>query len=314
MRILITGATGLIGDEIVRLCHKQSIAVSYLTTRKSKIQSEDKYRGYYWNPKKGEIDRNCFDQVDAIINLAGASIAKRWTPDYKKEVLESRIQSAEVLYNALKSEPHHQVRSLVSASAVGIYPHSYTNYYEESETDVDDSFLGSVTKKWETTIDKFKMLNLLVAKVRVGIVLSNKGGALAEMIRPIKLFVGAPLGSGEQWQSWIHVTDVAEIFLHIVKNKMSGTYNGVAPNPVTNHKLTKELAAVLKRPLFMPKVPAFVLKLIMGEMSYLVLSSQRVSSKKIQVKGFHFSHPNIKGAIEDLLLEKDALQEELISF
>ena len=300
MRVLITGATGLVGQAIVKVLHQKGIPVNYLTTSKEKITSTEDFRGFYWNPSKDEIDLDCFDNVQAVINLAGTNIAKRWTPDHRRKVLSSRINSLRTLKKGLEKSKNKEVECLVSASAIGIYPNSISEYYDENETKVDDGFLGEVVQKWEAEADTFEKLNIDVAKIRIGLVLSKDGGALPKMAMPIKNFVGAPLGSGEQWQSWIHIDDLAQMFVFAVENNLKGVYNGVASNPVTNTKMTKELAKILERPLWLPNVPAFLLKTFLGKMSTLVLASQRVSSKKIEEEGFSFQYVNICQALKSL--------------
>jgi uncharacterized protein (TIGR01777 family) len=300
MRVLITGATGLIGQEIVKLCHEKDIEVNYLTTSKSKINQSDKTRGFYWNPKKQDIDVNCFKDVDAIIHLAGATVSKRWTPTYKKEILESRKDTTQLLVNALKGETN-KVKHVVSASAIGTYPDSLINYYDETSKTYADSFLGDVVKAWENEVDAFSSLNIKVSKIRIGLVLSNKGGALPEMVKPINLGIGAAFGSGKQWQSWIHIRDLSELFLYVLKHQLMGVYNGVAPNPATNQEFTKTIANTLKKPLFLPNIPKFFMKLVLGEMHTLLYESQRVSSKKIEDNGFYFEYHHLQPALEDLL-------------
>lgn len=304
MVVLITGATGFIGSEIVKLCHKRGYVVHYLTTNKNKIRQENNYKGFYWNPSIGEIDTNCFTNVTSIINLAGANIAKRWTPSYRKEIINSRVNSLHTLFNAIKNLTNNSVKQLVSASAIGIYPNSLTHYYDEKETEVDNSFLGHVVQKWETAAHSFTQIGCKVAILRIGLVLSAAKGALPTMVKPIKNLVGAPLASGEQWQSWIHIHDLKHIFLHCVENNFEGIFNAVAPNPVTNKKLTKEIASVLNAPLWLPKVPSFTLKIVLGKMSYLLLASQRVNSRKIQAKGYLFKYITIGGALQHLLHQK----------
>lgn len=300
MRVLITGATGLVGQEITSLLQEKGIPVNYLTTSKEKITKDNDYKGFYWNPSKGKIDLDCFEGVQAIINLAGTTIAKRWTPAHKKKVLSSRIKSISTLKKGLEEFGASDVECFVSASAIGIYPDSPSNFYEEDTNQVANGFLGEVVEKWEAETDTLSELDMKVAKVRIGVVLSREGGALTKMAMPIKNFVGAPIGHGNQWQSWIHIKDLAQMFVFIVENNLSGVYNGVAPNPVTNTKLTKELARVMDRPLWMPNVPAFVLKALLGKMSQLLLASQRVSSKKIENEGFTFQFANICTALENL--------------
>lgn len=300
MKVLITGATGLVGSEIVKECHAQNIDVHYLTTSKNKIENKENYKGFYWNPSVYEIDTDCFQGVDAIINLAGASISKRWTKEYKQEVLDSRLQSLELLYDTI-AKNNFTIKQIISASAIGIYPDSDINYYEEDYKDFSYTFLGRVVKQWEKAAEAFKELNITVCKVRIGLVLSGRGGALPEIVKPTKLGMGAAFGDGKQWQSWIHVNDLARIFMHCLQENLSGIYNGVAPNPVSNKELTKGVAKVLGKPLFLPNIPKGVMSLILGEMHILLFESQRVSAQKIEHSGFEFQFPNLLPALEDVL-------------
>ena len=300
MTILITGATGLIGQEIVKQCHAEGINVHYLTTSKSKLSADTHYKGFYWNPNNNEIDHTCFEGVSAIINMVGASISKRWTASYKKEILESRTKTAQLLQDTIKTH-NYSIYQVVSASAIGIYPTSLVNYYEEDNTEISESFLGKVVHEWEAAVDGFKSLGCKVAKIRIGLVLAEEGGALPEIVKPIKFGAGAAFGSGEQWQSWIHVEDLAALFVFALQNNFEGIYNGVAPNPVSNEELTKAAASVLSRPLILPNIPKFAMKLVLGEMHILLFESQRVSSQKIEATGFNFKFANLRPALEDLL-------------
>lgn len=299
-RLLIAGATGLVGQEIVKQCHDQNIAVNYLSTSKSKLENKTNYKGFYWNPKLGEIDTQCFNGVDVIINLAGSTIAKRWTDSYKKEIKKSRVDALQLLYKSIKAESV-SIKHLISASAIGIYPDSLTHYYDEDFKDFDNRFLSDVVRSWEKEANRLKKLNIKVSKIRIGVVLSNKGGALPQLVKPIKLFAGSALGSGNQWQSWIHIEDLAALFLFVMQNKLEGKFNGVAPNAVTQKELVKDIAEAVQRPIILPAVPGFMLKLILGEMSALVLESQRVSSKKIERLGYKFKYYHLKPALEDLM-------------
>ena len=300
MTVLITGATGLIGQEIVKKCHAEGINVHYLTTSKSKLSTDSNYKGFYWNPNNNEIDHNCFDGVSAIINMVGASISKRWTDSYKTILLESRTKTAQLLQNTIKTH-NYKIDQVVSASAIGIYPTSLVNYYEETTTEISDTFLGKVVHEWEAAVDGFKDLGCKVAKIRIGLVLAKDGGALPEIVKPIKFGAGAAFGSGKQWQSWIHIKDLASLFVFALQNNFEGIYNGVAPNPVSNKELTKASAKVLRRPLILPNIPKFVMKLVLGEMHILLFESQRVCSKKVEAQGFDFKYVNLKPALEDLL-------------
>jgi len=300
MRVLITGATGLIGKEIVKLCHKKNIDVNYLTTSKSKISNNTNYQGFYWNPNTKEIDIQCFKEVEVIIHLAGATVSKRWTSDYKKEILSSRLETTQLLVDAIKNNKN-QVKQVISASAIGIYPDSLSNYYEETDSEGDATFLSEVVQKWEAAVDAFSDLNIRVAKIRIGLVLSDKGGALPELTKPIKFGLGAAFGSGKSWQSWIHIKDLAGLFMYVMTHNLEGAFNAVAPNPVTNLDLTKLCAKVLNKPLWLPNIPKFFMKLVLGDMHTLLFLSQRVSSKKIEEAGFSFKYHHLQPALEALL-------------
>ncbi len=300
MKVLITGATGLIGTELVSLLLQNGISVNYLTTSKKKIVNELNYNGFYWSPEQGIIDENCLMGVDSIINLAGANIAKRWTNSYKQEIIESRLLSSALLFKAIKNNPN-QVKQIVSASGTSIYPNSDSIVYDENSTQVNDSFLGNVVVKWEESTDKFASLGLKVCKLRTGIVLSAKGGALVEMLKTIKLGLGSSFGSGKQIQSWIHIHDIAALYFYAIKNNLDGVYNAVSPNPVTNEELTFSIAKVLKKPLFMPNVPKFAMKLILGEMHELLFENRNLSANKIEDKGFEFKYKSIDEALINIL-------------
>ena len=299
VNFLITGATGLVGTRVTELLIEKGHTVNYLTTRNSKIEKSDRLNGFFWDPVKGLIDEDCFKNVQCIINLAGANVAQRWSSSHKASILKSRIDALNLLFSKLQ-RVEHSITQLISASAIGIYPHSYKHIYQESELKPNEDFLGGVVQKWESAATQFESIGINVAKIRIGIVLSKDGGALAKMAKPIKSYVGARLGFGKQWQSWIHIDDLADMFLFISKNRLTGVYNGVAPNPVTNTEMTRAIARRLKKPLVLPPVPGFVIKLIFGEMGSIVLSSQRVSSEKIENEGFRFEFKTIYDALSDI--------------
>lgn len=300
MTILITGATGLVGQELVGLLLQNGHIVHYLSTSKSKLVSNANYKGFYWNPKTAEIDATSFANVDTIVHLAGASVAKKWTTSYKEEIIESRILSTQLLFQTLQNTPN-QVKQIVSASAIGIYPDSLTNIYHETDLDVDVSFLGNVVKQWENEVSQFQKLELIVSKIRIGLVLAKNGGALQEMAKPIKYGFGAAFGTGKQYQSWIHIHDLAAIFYHVILNKLPGIYNGVSPYPISNMELTKAIAKTLNKPLFLPNIPKFVLKIILGEMHQILFSSQHVSCRKLLDENFQFKFAALDKALNDLL-------------
>ncbi len=299
MRVSITGATGMIGSKVTSLCREKGIKVNYLTTSKSKISKEDDYKGFYWDPDNGQIEKACIEGVQTIVHLAGASIAEPWSNSYKRTIIRSRTETAALLLKTLKEE-NHQVENFISASAIGIYPSSLQKLYFEDNKVLADDFLGEVVKKWEAAADEFKKEGLDVAKIRIGLVLAEEGGMLEKIKKPMSINMGASLGSGKQWQSWIHIEDLARIFLFAIENNLSGIYNAVAPNPVTNKELTKELAQQMDKPLWLPNVPKIALKTLMGEMAEMVLASQLVSSEKIESAGFIFKYKNIARALGDL--------------
>ncbi|WP_053975639.1 TIGR01777 family oxidoreductase [Mangrovimonas xylaniphaga] len=300
MTVLITGATGLVGKAIVAQCAKKDIAVHYLTTSKNKLENQAHYKGFYWNPAKGEIDMACFEGVDAIINLAGASISKRWTKSYKETILKSRISSLNLLRERI-SENNFTIKHLISASAIGIYPDSLTRYYDEDVKEVSPSFLGTVTEQWEAAADAFSELGMKVTKIRIGLVLGHNEGALPKLVQPVRYGMGATFGDGSQWQSWIHVKDLARLFLFVLINKESGIFNGVAPNPVTNKEMLHIIAKDLHKPLIMPNIPKSFMKLVLGDMHQLLFESQLVCSKKVEALGFSFKYPKLEMALRDLL-------------
>lgn len=300
MTILITGATGLVGQELVSLLLQNGHVVHYLTTSRRKLISNANYKGFYWNPNRSEIDVAAFDEVAVIVHLAGASVAKKWTTSYKNEIIESRVLSTKLLFQTLQNFPN-QVIQIVSASAIGIYPDSLTAIHHETDLDIDVSFLGNVVKQWENEVSQFEKLELIVSKIRIGIVLAKNGGALQEMAKPIKLGMGAAFGSGKQYQSWIHIHDLVAVFYHVITHKLPGIYNAVSPYPVTNLELTKAIAKTLEKPLLLPNIPQFVMRFLLGEMHQILFSSQQVSCRKLLDENFQFKYAGLDKALIDLL-------------
>lgn len=301
MTILITGATGLVGKALTNMCHTNGISVHYLTTSKNKIETRDNYKGFYWNSKDGILDEACLDGVTTIIHLAGATIAQRWTDENKKVILDSRVETAKMLYTALQTKKEASVKHFISASAIGGYPSSLDKVYDETYPAYASGFLGEVVEAWEEIALQFQKLDIATAIVRTGIILDEDDGALPKIMQPITYGAGAPLGSGKQWQSWIHKEDMAAIYYHVLENELTGIYNGVAPHPVTNEELTNQVAKVLDKPLLLPKVPKFALKLMLGDMATIVLESQKVSAAKIEDSGYTFTYRHIEAALQDLL-------------
>lgn len=299
-KILITGASGLIGTRLTELLQKENPEVAHLvrSVKKSLVQT------FLWNPEANRIDPQALKNVNTIIHLAGSGIAeKRWSAKRKKEILNSRVLSTRLLADVLQKE-NHPVETIVSASAIGYYgPGDDQKIFTEDDSPGSD-FLAQVTRQWEQEVEQFQSLNIRVVKIRIGIVLSTKGGALKEMARPVRLGLGAPLGSGQQYMSWIHIDDLCHIFKQALNDKnMQGIYNGVT-DWCTNAELTKALAKILHKPLWLPSVPSFVLKIALGEMADLVLKGNKVSSEKIRNEGFVFRYPQLNDALTELLGSK----------
>ena len=298
--ILITGATGLVGKALVKECLSKGFNIHYLTTSKSKISSKKNYKGFYWNPQLDQIDPKCFEGVSTVINLAGSSIAQRWTKVSKSTILSSRKNALELLHSTIETH-RFPIKHVISASAIGIYPDSKTRYYKEDFQGTDASFLRTVVRSWEGALKSFNSLGVLTTALRIGIVLDANEGALPKISGPIKGYIGSALGSGEQWQSWIHIDDLVSIFLFILESDIEGVFNAVAPNPVQQKDFVKSVAKVLKRPLFFPNVPEIVLNFALGEMSAIALESQRVSAQKIQNLGFDYKYHELDAALNHLL-------------
>jgi uncharacterized protein (TIGR01777 family) len=294
--ILLTGGTGLIGGHLTQRLLDKGYSVSHLSRSPG---TNARVQTYLWDVQKGGIDEKCIDGVDTIIHLAGAGIAdSRWTDQRKKELVDSRVISIGLLYKLLQKKPH-QVRAVISASGVGYYSDRGDELLTEDSPPSTD-FLANCCVEWEAAVDKGTAIGLRIVKFRTGVVLDKKG-ALAAMDKPIKFFAGAPIGSGKQWVPWIHWHDVVEMYLLAIENPaLAGVYNMVAPNPVTNKQLTVTIARMLHKPLWLPNVPAWVLKLALGEMSTIVLGSTNVSAQKIQDAGFRFKFPELGGALTEV--------------
>lgn len=306
--VVVTGGTGLIGTELIKHLLRHNYHVIILTrdpqkaTAKSKFGNQVSYAA--WDVKKQTIDEKAIAEAQFILHLAGAGVVdKKWTPAYKKEIVDSRVKSSELLINTLK-KLNHPLEAFISSSATGWYGADKPTQKPFTE-DVPPAtdFLGETCRLWEESVAKVEALGIRRVSLRTGIVLSKKGGALAEFLKPVRLSVAGVLGTGKQMVSWIHIADLCEMYVYAMENgQLQGSYNAVAPNPVSNEELTLTLAKAEKGKWFvkMP-VPTFALKLMMGERSEEVLKSTTVSSEKIEATGFKFRWPEIKGAIESLV-------------
>lgn len=297
-KILITGGSGLVGTELSTLLKEKGYEVAHLTRNKKENYP---YQQFEWDIKKQEMEEDAIRFADVIIHLAGAGVAdEKWTDERKKIIIESRTESAALLHKTITKMPNEAPEYFISASAIGFYGMDTGDKLVDENSEAGKDFLAEVTKEWEASADQFESLNIPTAKIRIGIVLSEEGGALPQLAKPIKLYAGAPLGSGEQWMSWIHVEDLARLFLHVMENKLTGVYNGVGINPATNAEVTKAVAKELDKPLILPNVPAFAMKLLLGEMAKMVLGGNKVSAEKTLNSGFKFKFEELDKALEDI--------------
>lgn len=297
--ILVTGGSGLIGRHLCQSLLDKGHAV-HLLSRKANPNADSRIQSFVWDVEKGLLDESCLEGVNAIIHLAGEGIAdKRWTKARKKAIIDSRTESIRLLYKAIQKNPQSSVKHIISAAAIGYYADRGNELLTEDSLP-GSGFLAESCIAWEEAVDEGQRLGLKIAKFRTGIVLDPAGGALLQIARPVKFGLGTALGSGKQWVSWIHWKDVVKMYEFALENQLEGTYNMVGPKPAANLELTKAIAKQFKIPLWLPPVPAFVLKLALGEMSAAVLGSTKVSANKIEQAGFRFEFPDLADALKDL--------------
>ncbi|HAS57142.1 MAG TPA: TIGR01777 family protein [Algoriphagus sp.] len=290
--ILITGGSGLIGQKITQLLEEKDYAVAWLS------RSSKKRKSFVWDINTQTIDPEAMEWADAVIHLAGAGVAdQRWTAERKQEILQSRTKSTALLHQAIE-KAEAKPTTFISASAVGYYGFNTGTKLVDETSPAGNDFLAQVVIAWENEVKKIESLHLRTVMLRIGIVLDADGGALAEMLKPP---VAAPLGSGDQWMSWIHIDDLARMFVYALeKTTLQGVYNAVGPNPSTNQQVTKEAADAKGKTYLGIGVPGFVLKLVLGEMAAMVLGGNRVSCQKIQKAGFQFEYFELSEALKDI--------------
>ena len=300
MKVLLTGATGLVGSHIVKLLAERGVSINYFT-RTLKPTALEGSNAFLWNPDRLEWDPEALEGVTHVINLAGASIAERWTAAYKEEVVRSRVNSLKTLQLALEQRPQLGDVRVLSASAIGCYASDFDVKHSEHSEQLGNGFLAEVVQLWEEAAKALLPAAHSLCLLRIGIVLDRDQGALPKLLTPIKWGMGAPLGNGRQWQSWIHIDDLARLFVYLLDRDLGPLVNAVAPNALRQKELTTVIASTLKKPLWLPAVPEWVLKLILGEMSAVVLQSQHVVSTVIEGSDFKFQFNSAKEALEDLL-------------
>jgi hypothetical protein len=295
--ILITGGTGLIGSKLSLALLAKGYQVRHLSRQPIGTAV---IKSYNWDIENNSIDENAFVGVDAIIHLAGAGIAeKKWTDKRKAEIVNSRVNSTQLLFEYVQ-KMEQPIETFIAASATGIYPTNPHKLYNENAKPATD-FLGDCCEKWENKIDKFNTLGIRTVKLRTGIVLAKEGGALPKMANPILAGMGAPIGDGKQWMSWIDEDDLVNMYIYALENNsINGAYNAVSPNPCSNQNFTKVLAKVLNRFILLPKIPSFVIRLLLGEMSIIVLGSTKVSAEKIISTGFKFNFEKLNESLNKI--------------
>ncbi len=302
--VLITGGTGMVGTSLTQLLLSKGYQVIVLT-RQPRVSNVPNLTYAVWDIDKGYIDPSAIHNADTIVHLAGAGVAdKRWSKKRKQEIVDSRVLSGALLVKYL-TENSHQVKTVVAASAIGWYgpdtAQSLMNGFVETDP-VDGAYLGATCKSWEESVKPIEALGIRLVTLRIGIVINKKGGALAEFIKPAQFGMATIFGNGKQMVSWIHHHDLCKMMIHGIETaSIKGVYNAVSPDPISNKDLIIAIAKKL-RSFYLPiPVPAFVLKIMLGEMSIEILKSAKVSSKKIQGAGFNFDYPTLHSALNDLL-------------
>lgn len=288
--ILITGATGLVGKELKQLLDNSGYETGILTTRKSLNFKNS----FYWNYENGYIDTEAVKFADIIIHLAGENIsANRWTKGQKQKIQDSRIKTSELLFNAIKNNSH-KPKKIISASATGYYGTGISEKIFKEDSEAGKDFLAQVVDKWEQSIVHFKTLGISYNILRFGLVISPYGGFLKKMSNPMKYYAGSVLGSGKQYMPWIEITDLANLILFLIENeKENEVFNAVTQSHITNKEFTFALAKAMNRPVLLPNIPEFILKILSGEMAQVILSGSRVSAQKLIDSGFKLNYDNI---------------------
>ena len=295
----------MIGTAITNKLISKGHEVIILTRDKSKYTNDSSLSFAEWDLEKQTIERAAIEKADHIINLAGAGVAdKRWTEKRKQEIRDSRVKAGQVLVKSLNEIPN-KVQSVINASAIGWYGPDGQHRIERPFTESDHAFtdfLGSTCLQWQQSIEPVRELGKRLVIIRTGIVLAKKGGAFPEFVKPLKFGMASILGSGKQIVSWIHIDDLVNIYIYAIENAdMKGVFNAVAPHPVTNKELILSIARARKKFFIPVKVPSFVLKTVLGEMSVEVLKSATVSGRKVMDEGFQFQFSNIASAVQSLV-------------
>lgn len=299
--VLIAGGSGLIGSRLSELLKARGYQVSHLSRR---VRPDATYSTFQWDVRNGEIDPAAFSQTDFVINLAGESIAGGvWTPKRRKAIIDSRVDSARLLEEAMMAAPTPP-KAYLSGAAMGYYGNRGDQLLVESDGP-GEGFLSESCMAWEKAVEEVAATGIRTVAFRIGLVLSSRGGALQKMLWPLYLFVAPYFGNGRQWYSWVHIDDVCRFFIHAIENEeVQGIYNGAAPAPVTNKDFMKVLKKASNKPAILLPAPTFALRLALGEMADIVLTSTRLSAEKIKKTGFNFLFEQLEPALQDILSQK----------
>ncbi len=298
-KVLITG-TGTVAKHLAIHLDKLGYRVNFLSTSRSYF---NKFPCFFWDVKNKKINPTALQDVFAIIHLAGAGIAdKKWTSERKIELESSRIESADLLYDTIKNNPTFKPEVFISASGSNYYGTVTSKETFTEEYPAGNDYLGALCVNWENAAHQFENLDLRTVVLRTGIVLSTKGGALPKLSELVKLYLGAPVGSGKQIMPWIHIDDLCAMYAYVLKNaNCNGAYNAVSSEKVCNRYFMRSLGKILQRPIFPIGIPAFLLKIRFGELASILLKGSFLSNQKIVDEGFCFEHPRLFDALEDVI-------------
>lgn len=294
MKVLVSGGTGFIGKALVKKLRNLDHEVRVLQ------RESDAYQ-YYWNVKENYIDPEAFHEIDAIIHLAGAPISEPWTNYYKKVLHDSRIKTANLLFDKAK-EFGVNLKVFVSASGVSIYGNSDSDKRLREDDDFGTDFLSRLTVDWEAAADQFSELNVRVVKLRTPVVLDKKGGAFEKMKIPFKFGLGMNIGKGNNYLPWIHLEDLLNIYVTALENETyQGAINAVADEQVMQNEMNMLIAKALNKPYFLPNVPSIIVKKVLGERSDLILNSVMLSNMKLKTLGYQFQYSRLKDALNEIV-------------